>query len=378
MDIYLDNSATTKPYKEVVQAVAACMIDCYANPSSIHSFGEKAKKYLMECRRIIADTLQAEEEEIIFTSGGTESNNLLLKGFIKSGDHLITTCIEHSSILNSCAQLEKKGVEITYLKVDSSGRISLKELKNSLKENTALVSIMHVNNEIGIIQDLEAIAELIKETNPSVLLHVDAVQSYGKLPIDVNKLKIDLLSISAHKLHGPVGIGAAYIRKEIAIKALIDGGGQEFGLRSGTENLPAIAGFAKAAKITYENLENNYAIITGLRDYLASKLSEVEGVGINSSIEYSLPHILNASAIGVRSGKILFYLDARHIYISKSSACSARRLRDSHVLKAIGLKQEELTGSFRISFSEENTFEEIDLLVDHIKNCLSELRNRRH
>jgi cysteine desulfurase len=377
MEIYLDNSATTKPYKDVVQAMTNCMVDYYGNPSSIHSLGEKAKKYLKECRKVIADTLKAEEEEIIFTSGGSESNNFLLKGFLKAGYHLITSCIEHSSILSSCCELEKNGVEVTYLKVDSTGKVSIRELKENIKANTKLVSIMHVNNEIGVIQDIEAIGTLIKEVNPNILFHVDAVQSYGKLSIDVNKFKIDLLSISAHKLHGPRGIGAAYIRKGYNPKVLINGGGQEFNLRSGTENLPAVAGFVEAAKIMNCNLGKNYAWVTKLRDYLVSKLGSIAGVKINSCIENSLPYVLNISATGIRSGKILFYLDERQIYVSKSSACSARKLKDSHVLKALGLKQEDIMGSLRISFSEENTLEQIDLLVQYIKECLQELRNRK-
>jgi cysteine desulfurase len=377
MDIYLDNSATTKPYKEVVQAMTDCMMNFYGNPSSIHSFGEKAKKYLKECKRVIADTLKAEEDEIVFTSGGSESNNFLLKGFLKAGDHLITTCIEHSSILNSCVKLEKNGVEVTYLKVDNSGRIDLQELKNNIKANTGLVSIMHVNNEIGVIQDIEAIGTIIKEAHSNIMFHVDAVQSYGKLAIDVGKLNIDLLSISGHKLHGPRGIGAAYIRRGLIPKALIDGGGQEYGLRSGTENLPAIAGFAEAAKTMQESLDKNFALVKKLRDYLCARLRAIEDIRINTCIEYSLPHVLNISAVGIRSGKILFYLDARHIYLSKSSACFARKLTDSHVLKAIGLNPEEILGSLRVSFSEDNTLEEIDLLVEHIEECLQELKSKK-
>lgn len=377
MEIYLDNSATTKPYKEVVQVMTNCMVDYYGNPSSIHSRGEKAKHYLKECRKIIADTLKAGEDEIIFTSGGSESNNFILKGFLKTGDHLITTCIEHSSILNSCFKLEKSGVEVTYLKVDCRGKVDIRELKENIKANTKLVSIMHVNNEIGVIQDIEAIGTVIKEANPKIMFHVDAVQSYGKLLIDVNKFKVDLLSISAHKLHGPRGIGAAYIRKGHKPKALINGGGQEFNFRSGTENLPAIAGFAEAAKIMQENLEKNFVLVKKLRDYLCTKLRLLEGIKINTCIEYSLPNVINISAVSIRSGKILFYLDARQIYVSKSSACSARKLKDSHVLKAIGLNQEDIMGSLRISFSEENTLEEIDLLVQHIEGCLQELKNKK-
>jgi cysteine desulfurase len=376
MEIYLDNSATTRPYKEVVQVINNCMLDYYGNPSSIHSLGEKAKEYLNQCRKVIADTIQAVKGEIIFTSGGSESNNLLLKGSVKAGDHLITTSIEHSSILNCCSELEKKGVQVTYLKVDIAGRVSVEDLRESIRHNTKLVSIFHVNNEIGVIQDIQSIGTLIKEKSQDILFHVDAVQSYGKLQIDVNESKIDLLSISAHKLHGPRGIGAAYIRKGNNPEALINGGGQEFGFRSGTENLPAVAGFAEAAKIINSNRQENYERIMKLRQRLLERLKNIAGIKINTCVEASLPHILNISATGIRSGKILFYLDSKGIYVSKSSACSSRNLKDSHVLLALGLKQEDIMGSFRISFSEENTLEQVEILADSIDQCLKELRSK--
>lgn len=377
MEIYLDNSATTKPYKEVIQAFTSCMLDCYGNPSSIHSIGEKAKKSLNDYRRIIAHTLKAEEEEIIFTSGGSESNNLLLKGFIKPGEHLITSSIEHSSILTCCKKFEQEGVQVTYVEVDKSGIVNLRELRKSIKHNTKIISIMQVNNEIGVTQDIEAIGKLIKEMNPKILFHVDAVQSYGKVVIDVNNSRIDLLSISAHKIHGPRGIGAAYIRKGLIPEALISGGGQEFGFRSGTENLPAAAGFAEAARIMNSNMVSNYENVYKLRRHLIERLEKLEGIKINTNIEVSIPHIVNISATGIRSGKILFYLNARGVYVSKSSACSARKLKDSHVLLALGLNQEDIMGSLRISFCEENTLEEIDVLADNLEACIKELKNKK-
>ncbi|MBL4935687.1 cysteine desulfurase [Clostridium sp. YIM B02515] len=375
MEIYLDNSATTKPYINVVHTVSKCMIDFYGNPSSIHSLGEKAKKYLTECREYIALTMNAKPQEIIFTSGGSESNNLLLKGFLNKGDHLITTCIEHSSLLNSAVQLQEKGIEVTYLKVDESGRINIDDLKSSMKPSTKLVSIMHVNNEIGVIEDIEAIGKAVREYNANIKLHVDAVQSYGKLKIDVNKMNIDLLSLSAHKIHGPRGVGAAYIRENTPLKALIDGGGQEFGFRSGTENLPAIAGFAQASKQIHKNIEQNYLKVYKLRNYLVQKLQNINGIKINCRTDEDfLPYIVSISTVGIRSGKVLFYLNDKEIYISKSSACSSRNLKDSHVLKAIGLRPEEIMGGLRISFSEENSFEDVDILVYHMGKCLEKLR----
>ena len=376
MEIYLDNSATTKPYIEVVQAVGKCMMDFYGNPSSIHSLGEKAKKYLSECRKSIANTLNAEEEEIIFTSGGSESNNFLLKGLLKPGDHMITTNIEHSSILKCCSQLEALGVDVTYLRADDNGRIKLEELKKEIKKNTKLVSIMHVNNEIGVIQDIESIGKLIKEYNKNIKFHVDAVQSYGKLKIDVNKLNIDMLSISSHKIHGPRGVGAAYIRKGTDLASLISGGGQEFNLRSGTENLPGISGFAAAAEKMHKNMDTNFIKVCKLREYLINNIVNIKGIKINRGPEdYFLPHIVSISTVGLRSGKVLFYLDKRGIYVSKASACSSRNLTDSHVLKAINLNPDEILGSLRVSFSEENSFEDIDILIYHIDNFLRELKS---
>jgi cysteine desulfurase len=377
MEIYLDNSATTKPYIEVVQEVQRCMLEFYGNPSSIHSSGENAKLYLKESRRTIAETLKAKEEEIVFTSGGSESNNLALKGWLKQGDHMITSNIEHSSILNCCLQLENLGVEVTYLKVDEQGRVNLEELRESFKPNTKLVSIMHVNNEIGVIQAVGEIGKLIKSIKREAVFHVDAVQSYGKLNIDVNKLNIDMLSISAHKIHGPRGIGALYIRESIKLEPLISGGGQEFNIRAGTENLPAIAGFAMAAVITNKRLEDNFLKVSMLKESLLEKLQVVEKIKINSNnSKFYIPHIVSISIVGIRSGKILFYLNDREVYISKSSACSSRKLSDSHVLKAINLKPEELKGSLRISFNADNTLDEVDRLVHHIKNCLIELNNK--
>ncbi len=375
MEIYLDNSATTKPYSDVVQAVSKCMIDFFGNPSSIHSLGEKAKKYLTDCREYIASTINAEAQEIIFTSGGSESNNLLLKGALSKDDHLITTNIEHSSILKCAAELAERGIDVTYLKVDKYGRINIDDLKAALKSETKMVSIMHVNNEIGVIQNIEALGKIIKEYNSNIKFHVDAVQSYGKLRIDVNKMNIDMLSMSAHKIHGPRGVGAAYIRKDTRLKALIDGGGQEFGLRSGTENLPAIAGFTIASKKMHENLEENYLKVCEIRNYLIERLKKIEGIKINSRVDSGfLPYIVNISTVGIRSGKVLFYLNEKEIYVSKSSACSSRKLKDSHVLKAIGLIPEEIMGGLRISFSEENSFHDIDMLIYHMKNCLRKLK----
>jgi cysteine desulfurase len=351
------------------------MITNFGNPSSIHKLGEEAKERLNKCREIIAKTIGAENDEIIFTSGGSEGNNFALKGFVDSKSHIITTTIEHSSVLKACEQLQQEGIEITYLAVDSRGRIHFEDLVRAIKGNTVLVSIMHVNNEIGILQDVAVIGKLIKTINSNIIFHVDAVQSYGKIAVDVKKYNIDLMTMSAHKLHGPRGIGAIYMKKGLAAKSLILGGGQEFGYRSGTENLAAAVGFSIAAQIMNSRLEENLIKVKKLKEYFIRSISRIDGIRINSEeADEFLPYIINISAVGIRSGKILFYLNDRDIYVSKSSACSARGLKDSHVLKAIGLSAEEVMGSFRVSFSEENTIEEIDMTVDCIEQCIKKLK----
>lgn len=377
MGIYLDNSASTTPYTEVIEAVSDCMKNYYANPSSIYSIGEMAKNRLNQCRRSIAGTINCAEEEIVFTSGGSESNNFLIKGVMDKNCHVITSSIEHSSVLNSCRELEGRGVKVTYLGVDSMGRIDLEELLGSINKDTRLVSIMQVNNETGVIQDIKAIGRAIKEKNSNVLFHVDAVQGYGKLPIDVKEYRIDMLSVSAHKIHGPRGIGFAYVRKGLNLKPLVSGGGQENKMRSGTENLPGVVGLETAALKINRHREENYIKVAALKQHFAQLISEIPEIRINGEFSSSfLPHIINVSAIGIRSGKILFYLDDKGVYVSKSSACSARKLEDSHVLKAMKLNPEVIKGSFRVSFSEENTLEEIDYAAECIKQCIDSLKAR--
>ncbi len=271
MEIYLDNSATTKPYEEVIEATSSAMRDYYANPSSAHGLGFKAEKKIRSARVNIAKSINASSEEIIFTSGGSESNNFLIKGFAKIGSDIITTTIEHPSVLNTFKDLEELGVKVTYIDVDNCGRIDVERLIGSITRDTQIVSVMHVNNEIGVVQDIELIGKLIKEKSSRVKFHVDAVQSYGKLPIDVQKCNIDLLSTSGHKIHGPRGIGFAYIRKGLIPKCLISGGGQERNLRSGTENLPWIVGFETAAEIVCKNSLENYNKVLDVKKYFIEK-----------------------------------------------------------------------------------------------------------
>ena len=374
----MDNSATTKPYKQVIEVMVEAMENYYANPSAAHGLGFKAEKKINESREIIAKTLNATKEEIVFTSGGSESNNFLIRGFLSSGSHVITTRLEHPSVLNTCTGIEELGVSVTYLEVDSRGKIDLEQLRRSINKDTQIVSIMHVNNEIGVVQDLEEIGRIIKEESTRVKFHVDAVQSYGKLPIDVKKCKIDLLSASAHKIYGPKGIGFAYLRKGLNPKPLIFGGGQEKNFRSGTENLPAIVGMAEAANEINKNMHRNCEKISELKAYFVDKLKNIEGVKINSEIAKDyLPNILNASFVGVRSEVMLHSLEACGIYVSSGSACSSKNNKFSHVLKAIGLKDEEIDSAIRFSFCADNTIEEIDYVIENINRALKMLRRKR-
>lgn len=376
MNIYFDNSATTKPYEEVITEVCNAMRDYYGNPSSLHNLGVMCEKRLNECREYFASTINSQKEEIYFTSGGSEGNNLILKGLLKPGHHLITTTFEHHSIINTCKELEDRGVKITYLDVDSDGRISLEDLEESICKDTVLVSIMYVNNEMGIIQDLEAIGKLIKEKSSRAKLHVDAVQGYGKLPIDVNKMKIDFLTVAGHKIHGPKGTGFVYIKKGVVLNSLISGGSQERGFRAGTENLPAIIGFEKAAKITFNNIDENYKKAYEVKSYMIERLSEIKDIRINSQLEGFTPYILNVSFLGVRAEVLLHLLEEAGVYVATGSACTSKSsaAHGSYVIKALGLNNREVESAIRFSFSAENTKEEVDYTIDVLKKSLMFLR----
>jgi cysteine desulfurase len=375
MEVYFDNSATTRPYEEVIEVIADTMRNYYGNPSSAHKLGLKAESKMNESREAIAKSLNCSKEEIIFTSGGSESNNFLIKGFVKEGSHVITTNIEHPSVINMCKELESAGVKVTYLKVDERGKINIEELENAITKDTQVVSIMHVNNEIGVIQDIEKIGRLLKEKSSRIKFQVDAVQSYGKYKIDVQKCNIDLLSASSHKLHGPRGIGFAYVRKGLVPKPLIFGGGQEKNFRSGTENLASMVGFAKASEIIYKDRAENFNSITQLKSYFIERLEGLEGVKINSPLseDYS-PYVLNVSFIGARSEVLLHLLEEGGVYVSTGSACSSKNTKDSHVLKAIGLKDNEIKGAIRFSFNGSNTKEEVDYTIDLLNRSLRFLR----
>lgn len=377
MEVYFDNSATTKPSNEVVEVMKNAMIDYYGNPSSLHSLGLKCHNKLMECKSTIAEKIGAVKEEIFFTSGGSESNNMVLKNFAKEGNHIITTKFEHASILNTLKYLENKGVRVTYLNVDEFGFIDLNELENAIDKNTVLVSIMQVNNEIGSIQDLEKIGKIIKAKSNRARFHVDGVQGYGKFKIDVKKYNIDFYSASAHKIHGPRGVGFCYIRKGLKIDPLIEGGGQEFGMRSGTENLPGIVAFAKASDLAFDSLNENYERALDIKKYFVERLQEIDDVRINSKIiENITPYILNVSFSGVRAEVLLHMLEESSIFVSTGSACSSKSAatKGSHVLNAIGLEQKFIQGAIRFSFSKYNTKEEVDYTIEKLKMSLKFLR----
>lgn len=373
MEVYLDNSSTTKPYEEVIEVMDDVMRNYYGNPSSAHLLGFKAEQKLNQSREIIANSLNCSKEEIIFTSGGSESNNFLLKGFARENSHIITTKIEHPSILNTCRELETSGVRITYLNVDNNGKVNLDELAGAIDKETQVVSIMLVNNEIGVIQDIEIIGNIIKEKSKRAKFHVDAVQGYGKINIDVQKSKIDLLSLSGHKIHGPRGIGVAYLKKGLDPEPLISGGGQERNFRSGTENVAAAVGMAKAVDIIYKNRALNYIRVEEVKNYFIEKLNALSNVRINSETHY-LPYILSVSFIGVRGEVLLHMLEEQSIYVSTGSACSAKSKKESYVLTSIGLKKEEIKGTLRFSFSEFNTKKDIDYTMYVLEKSLTFLR----
>ena len=376
MNVYFDNSATTKPYDEVIEAVSKGMKEYFGNPSSLHKIGMNCEKRLNEAREYFASTIKCNKEEIYFTSGGSEGNNLILKGLLKPGHHFITTAFEHHSIISTGKQLEEKGVKVTYLDVDSEGRISLEDLEEAITKDTVLVSIMQVNNEIGVIQDIEAIGKLIKERSSRAKFHVDAVQGYGKLPIDVSKSNVDFLTVASHKIHGPKGVGFIYIKKGIILNSLISGGSQEKGIRAGTENLPGIIGFEKAAQMTFEEMESRYDKVLELKKYFVERLNEIKDIRINGEIDGFSPYILNVSFLGVRAEVLLHLLEEQNIYVATGSACTSKSsaAHGSYVIKSLGLSNKEVESAIRFSFSYENTKEEVDYTIDVLKKSLMFLR----
>ncbi|WP_124065967.1 cysteine desulfurase family protein [Clostridium sp. E02] len=379
MEAYFDNSATTKVLEPVKDIVIKTMMEDYGNPSAKHKKGLIAERYIKEAAEVIAGTLKVEPKEIIFTSGGSESNNMALietaMANKRAGNHIISTGIEHPSVYNTLTFLEEQGFRVTYLSVDKLGHVDLEELKEAICSETILVSTMYVNNEIGAVEPIAEIAKIIKEKNKEILLHVDAIQAYGKFIIRPKRQGIDLLSVSAHKIHGPKGVGFLYVDKRVKIRPLIYGGGQQRGMRSGTENVPGIAGLMIAAKIMYQDHSSKIEALIELKDYLITRLSELEGVTINSlKGNLSAPQIVSASFAGTRSEVLLHALEEKGVYVSSGSACSSRHPMVSGTLRGIGIKPELLDSTLRFSFGIYNTREEIDYCIDMLKELLPVLR----
>lgn len=379
MEIYLDNSATTRCSKRVQDIVQYTMDQSYGNPSSLHRKGMEAENCVKEAAAKIAKTLKAAEKEILFTSGGTESNNLALIGAAmanrRSGNRLVTTQIEHPSVLNVMAFLEEQGFEVIYLPVDGDGILLLDALEEAVNDQTVLVSIMQVNNEIGAVQPIAQAAEIIHKKNPKTLVHTDAVQSYGKMLIRPKKTGIDLLSVSGHKIHGPKGVGFLYIKDKTKIKPLMFGGGQQSGMRSGTHNVPGIAGLGEAAMEAYEDFENKTAHLYSLRDRFIELAAKIEGVTINGKTGHdSAPHIVNISVSGVRSEVLLHALEEHGIYVSSGSACSSNKRGVSHTLKALHMEPALMDSALRFSFSRYNCMEDAEYAAAKLAEIVPKLQ----
>lgn len=379
MEIYLDNSATTKAYPEVAELVADIMLHDYGNASSMHQKGVDAEKYLKYSKSVIAGIMKVKEKEIYFTSGGTESDNWALMGAAfanqRSGKHLITTQIEHPAVLRTMDHLKELGFEVTYLSVDEYGHISLEELKRAVRPDTILVSIMFVNNEVGAIQPIDEAGEIIKSVNPRTLFHVDAVQGFGKLRLLPKKWKIDMVSVSGHKIHGPKGTGFLYIDEKVKIKPIIYGGGQQNGYRSGTENIPGVAGLGKASELIYKDLVENTNRLYELKKRLVDGLLKIDRVKINGpQDETGAPHIVSASIAGIRSEVMLHSLEDKGIYVSAGSACASHKHTVSDTLNAMKLSTDLMDSTIRFSLSVFTTQEEIDYTLKCIYELVPMLR----
>jgi len=379
MEVYLDNSATTRCFDNVAELAAKVMTLDYGNPSSMHNKGVDGEKYLRHAREVIAKNLKVNEKEILFTSGGTESDNMALIGTAfanqRAGRHLITTQIEHPAVLQAMQYLEKQDFEVTYLPVDANGQVKLEELQRSLRKDTILVSIMHTNNEIGSLQPIAEAGAIIKRFNPSIVFHVDAVQGYGKFRIQPKRMNIDLLSVSAHKIHGPKGIGFLYINEKIKIHPIIFGGGQQKGMRSGTENVPAIAGMALAIETIYQNLDKEVEKLYQLKQHFINGVMKIEDVKINGLTgRDSAPHVVSVSVRGVRSEVLLHALEDKGIFVSAGSACASNKPSVSATLQAIGVEKDLLDSTIRFSFSVFTTVEEIDYTLQNMYAIIPMLR----
>lgn len=378
-EVYLDNSATTRCSERAKDIMVKILMEDYGNPSSLHMKGVEAENYIKEAKKKIAKTMKVDEKEILFTSGGTESNNTALIGAAlanrRAGNHIITTSIEHASVSATVAYLEELGFRVTYLKVDKDGLISLDELRDAVCEDTILVSMMMVNNEIGALEPIEEAIRVIREKNPKTLVHVDAIQAYGKYRIFPKKMGIDLLSVSGHKIHAPKGTGFLFIKDKTKVKPLIYGGGQQKGMRSGTENVPGVAALGEASAEIYEDFEEKIEHLYQIKERFVNGVSQIEGVSLNGKTgRDSAPQIVSVSIDGVRSEVMLHTLEDRKIYVSAGSACSSNKPSVSHTLTGIGLKSNLLDSTIRFSFSVHTTEEEIDYALDVMKEVVPKLR----
>lgn len=378
--IYFDNAATTRAADEVAERVRYMLLENFGNPSAQSMMGVRAENELNDARKIMAKSINALPEEIYFTSGGTEDDNWAIfgtaEGYKRSGKHIITTSIEHPAVSEPMERLRQKGWEVTVLDVDKNGYIDLDVLRDSIREDTVLVSTILINNEVGTIQDASAVGKLIKEKNPNTLFHADAVQAFGKYPIDVRKMNIDMLSMSGHKIHGPKGVGFFYMKKGLKVRPIIYGGGQERGQRSATENTPGIAGLAKAVELAMENMEKSHNTVMEIKKTLADGiLKEIPKTHINGpSIEEASPYVLNVSFNGLRSEVLLHALEEKEIYVSAGSACSSKKKGGSHVLRSLGLSEERIEGAIRFSFCRYNTVDEAAACLEILKEKTAFLR----
>ena len=378
--IYFDNAATTRAADEVAERVRYMLLENFGNPSAQSMMGVRAENELNDARKIMAKSINALPEEIYFTSGGTEDDNWAIfgtaEGYKRSGKHIITTSIEHPAVAEPMERLRQKGWEVTVLDVDKNGYIDPDALRDSIREDTVLVSIILVNNEVGTIQDAAAVGKLIKEKNPKTLFHVDAVQAFGKYPIDVRKMGIDMLSMSGHKIHGPKGVGFFYMKKGLKVRPIIYGGGQERGQRSATENTPGIAGLAKAVELAMENMDASHEKVMEVKRTLAEGiLRDIPKTHINGpSIEEASPYVLNVSFNGLRSEVLLHALEEKEVYVSAGSACSSKKKGGSHVLRSLGLSEERIEGAIRFSFCRYNTVDEAAACLEILKEKTAFLR----
>ena len=379
MEAYFDNSATTRCYPEVAEIVVKTMTEDFGNPSAMHLKGVEAEKYVREAAQTLAKILKVNEKEIIFTSGGTESNNLALFGGAdankRSGNHIITTSVEHAAVGQPAERLEQMGYEVTIVPVDHRGVVQLEALEKALRPDTILVSTMYVNNEVGAVMPVEEIAKLVHEKSPKALYHVDAIQAFGKYRIYPKKAGIDMLSVSSHKIHGPKGVGFLYINEKARIQPQILGGGQQAGMRSGTDNVPGIAGLGVAAKMVYTDFDEKIEHMYQLKERLAEGFLKLPDVRLNGmEIREGAPQILSASFLGVRSEVLLHTLEEKGIYVSAGSACSSHKRKAAGTLSAMGMEAAQRESTLRFSFSEENTFEEVDYVLEVIGQVLPMLR----